>query len=93
MLYRSFICNCRADNELLLLVVHGGSKMIVPRSEGGIVVWIPDCLFFLTLIRDCLEIKKKYLYCQEWDSNPCPFGPVPETGALDQLGHLDLRAR
>ena len=45
MLYRSFICNCRADNELLLLVVHGGSKMIVPRSEGGIVVWIPDCLF------------------------------------------------
>ena len=27
--------------------------------------------------------------CQEWDSNPCPFGPVPETGALDQLGHLD----
>jgi hypothetical protein len=28
--------------------------------------------------------------CQEWDSNPCPFGPVPETGALDQLGHLDL---
>ena len=58
MLYRSFICNCRADNELLLLVVHGGSKMIVPRWEGGIVVWIPDCLFFLTLIRDCLEIKK-----------------------------------
>ncbi|KAK9089842.1 hypothetical protein Scep_028924 [Stephania cephalantha] len=29
-------------------------------------------------------------FCQEWDSNPCPFGPVPETGALDQLGHLDL---
>jgi hypothetical protein len=28
--------------------------------------------------------------CQEWDSNPCPFGPVPETGALDQLGHLDV---
>ena len=28
--------------------------------------------------------------CQEWDSNPCPFGPVPETGALDQLGHLDI---
>lgn len=28
--------------------------------------------------------------CQEWDSNPCPFGPVPETGALDQLGHLDF---
>lgn len=28
--------------------------------------------------------------CQEWDLNPCPFGPVPETGALDQLGHLDL---
>jgi hypothetical protein len=32
-------------------------------------------------------MKKK---CQEWDSNPYPFGPVPETGALDQLGHLDL---
>ncbi|RDX61929.1 hypothetical protein CR513_59794, partial [Mucuna pruriens] len=31
-----------------------------------------------------------YLSCQEWDSNPCPFGPVPETGALDQLGHLDI---
>ena len=30
--------------------------------------------------------------CQEWDSNPCPFGPVPETGALDQLGHLDFYA-
>ncbi|AES76633.1 transmembrane protein, putative [Medicago truncatula] len=27
---------------------------------------------------------------KEWDSNPCPFGPVPETGALDQLGHLDF---
>ena len=28
--------------------------------------------------------------CQEWDLNPCPYGPVPETGALDQLGHLDI---
>ncbi len=28
--------------------------------------------------------------CQQWDSNPRPFGPVPETGALDQLGHIDL---
>ncbi len=27
--------------------------------------------------------------CQQWDSNPRPFGPVPETGALDQLGHID----
>ena len=34
--------------------------------------------------------KTKNIVCQEWDSNPCPFGPVPETGALDQLGHLDL---
>ena len=34
--------------------------------------------------------KPKNIVCQEWDSNPCPFGPVPETGALDQLGHLDL---
>jgi hypothetical protein len=35
--------------------------------------------------------KKKIqkIFCQEWDLNPCPFGPVPETGALDQLGHLD----
>ena len=37
-----------------------------------------------------IEKTSKILYCQEWDSNPCPFGPVPETGALDQLGHLDL---
>ena len=35
------------------------------------------------------KVKEK-IYCQEWDSNPCPFGPVPETGALDQLGHLDV---
>ena len=35
-------------------------------------------------------IKFKKKICQEWDSNPCPFGPVPETGALDQLGHLDF---
>ena len=34
--------------------------------------------------------RKKNIDCQEWDSNPCPFGPVPETGALDQLGHLDV---
>lgn len=34
--------------------------------------------------------KKIKIICQEWDSNPCPFGPVPETGALDQLGHLDI---
>ena len=33
---------------------------------------------------------EKNINCQEWDSNPCPFGPVPETGALDQLGHLDV---
>ena len=38
--------------------------------------------------KEKMSIKKGY--CQEWDSNPCPFGPVPETGALDQLGHLDL---
>jgi hypothetical protein len=31
--------------------------------------------------------------CQQWDSNPRPFGPVPETGALDQLGHIDLMSR
>ena len=37
-----------------------------------------------------IEKTSKILYCQEWDSNPCPFGPVPETGALDQLGHLDI---
>ena len=37
--------------------------------------------------KEKMSIKKGY--CQEWDSNPCPFGPVPETGALDQLGHLD----
>ena len=36
-----------------------------------------------------LPKKQKKNSCQEWDSNPCPFGPVPETGALDQLGHLD----
>ena len=30
------------------------------------------------------------IMCQEWDLNPRPFGPVPETGALDQLGHLDV---
>jgi hypothetical protein len=34
--------------------------------------------------------KKLIDLCQEWDSNPCPSGPVPETGALDQLGHLDM---
>ena len=34
--------------------------------------------------------KKITRKCQEWDSNPCPFGPVPETGALDQLGHPDF---
>ena len=37
-----------------------------------------------------IKTEKKANFCQEWDSNPCPFGPVPETGALDQLGHLDL---
>ena len=37
--------------------------------------------------KEKMSIKKGY--CQEWGSNPCPFGPVPETGALDQLGHLD----
>ncbi len=30
-----------------------------------------------------------FQFCQQWDSNPRPFGPVPETGALDQLGHID----
>lgn len=35
-------------------------------------------------------LQKEQNSCQEWDLNPCPFGPVPETGALDQLGHLDL---
>jgi hypothetical protein len=39
--------------------------------------------------REVLFRGKKLYYCQEWDLNPCPFGPVPETGALDQLGHLD----
>ncbi len=35
-------------------------------------------------------IKEQFpLLCQQWDSNPRPFGPVPETGALDQLGHID----
>ena len=34
--------------------------------------------------KEKMSIKKGY--CQEWDSNPCL---VPETGALDQLGHLD----
>ena len=38
----------------------------------------------------CLRRKEKQPKCQEWDSSPCPFGPVPETGALDQLGHLDV---
>jgi hypothetical protein len=42
-----------------------------------------------TLLRE-KERKTIKKTCQEWDSNPCPFGPVPETGALDQLGHLDL---
>jgi hypothetical protein len=38
-----------------------------------------------------LNLKKRQKkICQEWDLNPCPFGPVPETGALDQLGHLDI---
>ena len=62
-------------------LLRGGGKMIVPRSYR------------------CLETRKvkllfgnKKRYCQEWDSNPCPFGPVPETGALDQLGHLDVWA-
>jgi hypothetical protein len=36
------------------------------------------------------EAKNEQKICQEWDLNPCPFGPVPETGALDQLGHLDV---
>ena len=31
--------------------------------------------------------------CQEWDLNPRPFGPAPEAGALDQLGHLDFDAK
>ncbi len=34
--------------------------------------------------------KHNIAHCQQWDSNPRPFGPVPETGALDQLGHIDL---
>ncbi len=33
-----------------------------------------------------------FQFCQQWDSNPRPFGPVPETGALDQLGHIDTTA-
>lgn len=41
------------------------------------------------VIREIIN-KKNSNHCQEWDSNPCPFGPVPETGALDQLGHLDV---
>ncbi len=36
------------------------------------------------------KIKPQQKHCQQWDSNPRPFGPVPETGALDQLGHIDL---
>ena len=38
----------------------------------------------------CLRKNEKQPKCQEWDLSPCPFGPVPETGALDQLGHLDV---
>ena len=42
--------------------------------------------------KDPSPCKKKHSekICQEWDLNPRPFGPVPETGALDQLGHLDF---
>lgn len=49
---------------------------------------ISKCLFLLIISKKKNKWTKKE--CQEWDSNPCPFGPVPETGALDQLGHPDF---
>ena len=42
----------------------------------------------LVFYQELIKIWGKNLDCLEWDSNPCPFGPVPETGALDQLGYL-----
>ena len=51
-------------------------------------------MIMMIMIIPSFRIKvKKDVLCQEWDSNPCPFGPVPETGALDQLGHLDIGGR
>ena len=52
---------------------------------------IPKCagLFRQLLDGHKKQLKRLQKKCQEWDLNPRPFGPVPETGALDQLGHLD----
>ena len=57
-------------------------------SRMGFEPMLYDQVFFIVLIKKITQ--KRKIKCQEWDSNPCPFGPVPETGALDQLGHLDM---
>ena len=42
----------------------------------------------LTVIN--LKIKPMLQTCQKWDLNPRPFGPVPETGALDRSAILTV---
>ena len=50
------------------------------------MVW---CVGFPSSNVDVDFLKSQKMTCQQWDLNPRPFGPVPETGALDQLGHID----
>ncbi|RZB92597.1 hypothetical protein D0Y65_024525 [Glycine soja] len=59
---------------------------------GPYILGLQAMTTYMIFASDSLVLRRnlRCVSCQQWYSNPCPFGPVPETGALDQIGHLNF---
>lgn len=80
---------CISSPHASLVPISGISTkyLMAPSIETAVICRIPNGHLMNKII--CIILERKRRSCQEWDSYACPFGPVPESGALDQLGHLD----